>query len=108
MLSNPRCILGLLVWLFFDTIGFKVKYYQVLEQFLLLFIWDVECIQLFKKRFSQFVNILWINMFNPITTSNQMSFQIPRLWEKSLSRSTPESFEQRVDVVDVANVIVVA
>ena len=43
-----------------------------------------------------------------ITTSNQMSFQIPRLCEKCVTRSTPESFEQCIDVVDVANVIVVA
>ena len=47
-------------------------------------------------------------MFNTITTSNQMSFQIPRLWEKCATRSTPEGFEQCVDVVDVANVISVA
>ena len=47
-------------------------------------------------------------MFNTITTSNQMSFQIPRLREKYVTRSTPEGFEQYVDVVDEADVIVVA
>ena len=47
-------------------------------------------------------------MFNTITTSNQMSFQIPRLWEKRVTRSTLEGFEQSVDVVEVANVILVA
>ena len=47
-------------------------------------------------------------MFNTITTSNQMLFQIPRLWENCVTRKTPESFEQYVDVVDAADVIVVA
>ena len=47
-------------------------------------------------------------MFNTITTSNQMSFQIPRLWEKCVARGTLESFEQGIDVVDLAEVIVVA
>ena len=47
-------------------------------------------------------------MFNTTTTSNQMSFQIPRLREKCVTRSTPEVFEQCVDFVDVADVIVVA
>ena len=37
-----------------------------------------------------------------------MSFQIPRLGENCVRRSTPESFEQCVAVVDVAIVIVVA
>ena len=37
-----------------------------------------------------------------------MSFQVPRLREKCVTRSTPEDFEQGVDVVDVANVIVIA
>ena len=37
-----------------------------------------------------------------------MSFQIPRLSEKCVTRRTPEPFEQCVDVVDVADVIVVA
>ena len=37
-----------------------------------------------------------------------MPLQIPRLWEKSVTRSTPEGFEQCIDVVDVANMIVVA
>ena len=108
MFPDPGCCLSLLVGVFLDTNGLKVKYCQVLEQFLLVFIWDIEWIQLFKKRFSQFVNILWVSMFNTITTSNQMSFQIPRLWEKCVTRSTPEGFEQRIDVVDLANVVVVA
>ena len=47
-------------------------------------------------------------MFNTITTSNQMSFQIPRFRDECVTRSTPESFEQCVDVVDVENVDVVA
>ena len=47
-------------------------------------------------------------MFNTITTTNQMPFQIARLWEKRFTRSTAESFEQCVDVVYVANVIFVA
>ena len=95
MLPDPRCSFSLLVWVcFLDTNGLKVNQCQVLEQFLLTSIWDVECINLFKKRFSQFVNILWVNMFNTITTSNQMSFQVPRLWEKCVTRSTPEGFEQ--------------
>ena len=37
-----------------------------------------------------------------------MLFQIPRLWEKCLTRSTPKGFEQGIDVVDVANMIVLA
>ena len=37
-----------------------------------------------------------------------MSFQIPRLLEKCITRSTPEGFKQSIDVVDIANVIVVA
>ena len=85
-----------------------MQYCQILEQFLLIPIWDVEGIQLFKKRFSQLVNILWVNMFTAITTSNQTSFQIPRLREKFVTRSTPEGFEQCVDVVDVSEVTVVA
>ena len=106
---DPRCSLSLFVWVcFLDTNGLKVKYCQFLEQFLLISIWDVECIQLSKKLFSQFLYILWVNMFNRITTSNRMSFQIPRLWEKCVTRSTPESFEQCVDVVDITKVIVVA
>ena len=102
MLTDPRCNLSLLVWVFVDTNGLKVKYCQVLEQFLLFFIWDIECIQLLKKRFSQSqsVNILWVNMINTITTSKQISFQLPRLWEKCVTRSTLESFEQGVYVVD--------
>ena len=47
-------------------------------------------------------------MFNTITTSNQMPLQIPRLWEKCVTRSRTESFEQCVDFVNVAIVIVVA
>ena len=47
-------------------------------------------------------------MFNTITTSNQMSFQISHLWKKYVTRIRPEGFEQCVDVVEVANVIVVA
>ena len=47
-------------------------------------------------------------MFNTITTSNQMSFQFPRLREQCVTRSTLENFEQCVDVVDIENVIVVA
>ena len=47
-------------------------------------------------------------MLNTIITSNQMSFQVPRLLEKSITLSAPEGFEQCVDVVDVANVIVEA
>ena len=108
MLPNPRCSLSLLVWLFLDTNGLKVRYCQVFEQFLLTSMWNVECIRLSKKCFSQFVNILWVNMFDMMTTSKQKSFQIPRLWEKCVLRSTPESFEQCVDIVDVANMIVVA
>ena len=109
MLPDTRCRLSLFVWdCFFDTNGLKVKVFKVLEQFLLLSLWDVECIQLFKNRFFQFVNILWVNKFNTITTSNQMSFQIPRLWEERVRRSTPEGLEQCVDVVGVAKVIVVA
>ena len=71
-------------------------------------IWDIECFQLVKKRFSQFVKLLWVIMFNTITTSNQISYQIPRLWEKCVTRSTSEGFGQCIDVVDVAKVIVVA
>ena len=108
MLSDPCSCLSLLVRVFLDTNRFEIENCQVLEQFLLVFIRDIECIQLFKKRFSQFVNILWVNMFNTITTSNQMSFQIPRLCEKCVTRNTSESFEQCIDVVDVANVIVVS
>ena len=108
MLPDPCCCLSLLVRVFLDTNGLKVKYCQVLEEFLLIVFWDVESIQLLKKRSSQFVNILWVKMFNTITTSNQMSFQIPRLWEKCVTRSTPEGFEQCIDVVNVANVIVAA
>ena len=78
MLPDPRCSLGLLERVFLDTNGLKVKQGQVLKQFLHLSLWDVEGIQLFKKRPSQFVNILWVNLFNTITTSNRMSFQIPR------------------------------
>ena len=37
-----------------------------------------------------------------------MPLQIPRLWEKSVTRSTLEGFEQCNDVVDVKNMIVVA
>ena len=74
VLPNLRCSLSLLVGVFFDRNGLKVKYCQVPEQFLLLFIWDFECIQLFKKDFSQFVvNILWVIMLNTITTSKYMS-----------------------------------
>ena len=47
-------------------------------------------------------------MFNTITISNQKSFNIPRIWEECVRRSTPEGFEQCVDVFGVANVIVVA
>ena len=47
-------------------------------------------------------------MFNTITTSNQMLFQNPRFGEKCVTRSTPEGFQQRVHVVDVADVTVVA
>ena len=47
-------------------------------------------------------------MFNTLTTSDQMSFQIPRLWESFVTHIKPESIEQGVDVVDVADVIVVA
>ena len=47
-------------------------------------------------------------MFNTITTNNQMSIKTPRRWEIFVTRSTSEGFEQCVDVVDVANVIVVA
>ena len=109
MLPDPRCSLSLFVWVcFLGTNGFKVKYCQVFEQFLLTSLRDVECIQLFKKCLSQFVNIFWVNMFNTITTSNQMPLQIPRLWEKCVTRSTLERFEQCIDVVYVANVIVVA
>ena len=109
MLPDPRCSLSLFVWVcFLDTNGFKVKYCQVFEEFLLVSIWDVECIQLFKKCFSQFVNLFWVNMFITITTSNKMPLKIPRLWEKCVTRSTPEGFEQCIDVVYVANVIVVA
>ena len=108
MPPDPRSSFSLLVWVFIDANGLKVKYFQALEQFSLISIWDVKCIQLFKKRLSQLVNILWVNMFNTITTSNQMSFQIPRLWEKCVTRSTLQGFEQGVYVVDVANVIVVA
>ena len=79
MLPDPRCSFSLLLRVFLDTNGFKVKYCQVIKQFLLVFIWDTECIQLLKKRFSQLVNILWVNMCNTITTTNQMTFQIPRL-----------------------------
>ena len=108
MLCNPRCSFSLLECVFFDTNGLRVKFCQIIEQFLLIPLWDVECTQLFKKRFSQFVNIFWVNMLNTITTSNQISFQIPRLWEKCVTRSTAEGFEQCVDVVDVAKVIVVS
>ena len=108
MLPDLCCNFSLLVRVFLDTNGLKVKYCQLFEPFLLISIWDIESIQLFKKLFSQFVNILWVNMFNAITTSNQMSFQIPRLREKCVTRSTSESFKQCIDVVDVANVIVVA
>ena len=45
-------------------------------------------------------------MSETITTSNQMSFLIPRLREKCVTRSTPEAFEQCADFVHVANVIV--
>ena len=79
MLPDSCCVLSLLLRVFLDTNGLKVKYCQVLEQFLLVSIWDIECIQFFKKPFSQFVNILWVNMFSTITTSNQTSLQIPRL-----------------------------
>ena len=79
MLPDQRCSLSLLVLLFLDTNGLKVKHCQVIEQFLLLSIWDFEGIQLFKKFFSRLVNILWVKKFNTITTSNQMSFQLPRL-----------------------------
>ena len=108
MFPDPCYSLGLLARVFPDTNGLKIKYCQVLEQFLIISILDIECIQLFKKRFSQIVDIFWVNMFNAITTGNQMSFQIPRLWEKCVTRNTLESFEQCIDVVDVANVIVVA
>ena len=47
-------------------------------------------------------------MFNTITKSNQMSFQICRFWEKRVALSTPQGFEQCVDVVRLANVIVVS
>ena len=47
-------------------------------------------------------------MFNTINTSNQISFLIPRFREQCVTRSTPERFEQCADVVDVANMIVVA
>ena len=60
---------------------------------------------IFSKSGSQFVNIFWVIMFNTITTSNQMSFQI---WKECVTRSTPEGFEQSFDVVNVGNVIVVA
>ena len=43
-----------------------------------------------------------------MNTSYQMSFQIPRLREICVTRSTPERFEQCVEIVDIANVIVVA
>ena len=47
-------------------------------------------------------------MFDTITKSNQMFFEVPRLWENCAKRITLEGFEQCIDVVDVANVIVVA
>ena len=47
-------------------------------------------------------------MFKTITTSNQMLFQITRVWEHCVTSSTPERFEQCVDVAEVANVIVLA
>ena len=75
---------------------------------MLISLWDTECNLFLKKRFSQFVNILWVNMFNAITTSNQMLFQNPRFGKKCVTRSTPEGFQQRVHVVDVADVTVVA
>ena len=46
-------------------------------------------------------------MFKTITTSKQTSFQIPRFWEKCVTRSTTEGFEHCVDIVDVANLNVV-
>ena len=64
--------------------------------------------QLLKKRFSLFVDTFWVNMINTIATSNQISFQIPRLREKCVTSSTPEGFEQCVEVVDVANLIVLS
>ena len=47
-------------------------------------------------------------MFNTMATSNQTSFEIPRLQEKCVTRITPEASEQCVDIVYVADVIVVA
>ena len=62
----------------------------------------------FQKRLSHSVSTIWVILFNTINTSNQISFQIPRFREQCVTRRTPERFEQCVDVVDVANMIVVA
>ena len=47
-------------------------------------------------------------MFNTLTTSNQILFQIPHLSEGCVTRSISEGFEQCADIVNVANVIVLA
>ena len=46
-------------------------------------------------------------MFNTVTTSKQMSFQIPLSWEQYVTRGASEGFGQCVDVDDVATMIVV-
>ena len=58
--------------------------------------------------FSQSVNTLWINVLYPIFTRFHVTVEITSTLNKGITIRTAELFEERVDIINIANLVVVA
>ena len=64
-------------------------------------------VQLVKKSFPYLINVLWINVFNLLTTGDQISFQIGCSVEESVTIRASKGLDYCIDVAHVAYLTIV-
>ena len=107
MFSDPFCCISIFEALFMHTNGFKIKYSYILEHYLLLPVFNSKKVQLVKKSFPYLINVLWINVFNLLTTGDQISFQIGCSVEESVTIRASKGLDYCIDVAHVAYLTIV-
>ena len=101
LFSNPFCLSVFLKLLYYTQI-FQIKYSWVLEKCLLLCVFISIRVQLVKRSLPYLINVLWMNVFNTLTTGSQLLIQVGCSLGKSVKNKSTKGLQHRIDVAHIA------
>ena len=86
----------------------RVENSDIIKEFLIICVLDIERVKFLKKRFSELIRILRIYMLHSFTASDQVMLQFSSLLEICIAGCTAESHEERMDIVYVTNMTIIS